>query len=398
MAAPSWPPHLRTVVFVCVDFPTVSGGSRYVETFGDILVAAGLSVEVVSLYPGTQPSSLPHRSVYPERALFKYPVSLGLSGLACVRAIPRFARKHAIRLARARRAGRWLQRRGPDALVVFTHVLALEEMQALGFDPRSCRATLVGQHHSSFSTIDVDATSGEALPRLFGTMDGMTALSAEDAQLFEERVGVPVRGIPNPASATADVPSAAWADRPARLITLARFSPEKRLPLLVELVARAFADPRTEGWHFDIFGEGGCEDELRRAVASSGAADRITVHVATQSPEQELANSRINLLASRHEGFGLSLLEAACAGVPSVAFDVSPGVHDLMSTLGGDLITEGDEGAYVAALVELMTRDGHGQAASRRALQGAQAYSPAEILVQWGRALHEFSAGAASRR
>ncbi|MFE8935599.1 glycosyltransferase [Micrococcus luteus] len=391
MLPASWPRRLTRVVFVCVDFPTVSGGSRYVETFGNILRTAGLSVDVVSVYPGTLESSLDHRSVYPERDLFKFPVTLGLSGAGKLRAAPRFARKQLSRLTRARRAARHLQRYGNDTVIIFTHVSALEELQCLGFDPQASAALLVGQHHSSYSTVDDEAAPGKSIERCFVVLHGMTALSHEDASLFEARLGIPVRALPNPA---AGVPPedelVPWSVRPQRLIVLARFSSEKRLPLLVELAAKALQDPRAVEWHLDIFGEGDCAEELQRAVSRSRMAQRITVHPATDSPLEELAASRVNLLASRHEGFGLSLLEAACAGVPSVAFDVSPGVHDLMTTLGGALIPEGDHDAYVAALLDFMVGGGAGEAAGRRALQGARAYAPEAVLERWGCALDEF--------
>lgn len=87
----------------------------------------------------------------------------------------------------------------------------------------------------------------------------------------------------------------------------------------------------------------------------------------------------------------MSLLEAGCLGVPSVAFDVSPGVHDLMTTLGGALIPEGDHGAYIQAVVVLVTREDHWAQAGRHARRGSPAYAPAAVLEEWGRALQEFA-------
>lgn len=399
MVTASWPRRLRRVVFVCVDFPTVSGGSRYVETFGNILRAAGLNVDVLSVYPGRLESSLAHRSVYPERDLFKFPVTLGLSGAGKLRAAPRYARKHFVKFTGARKAARALQYLGDETVIVFTHVLALEELQRLGFDPAASQALLVGQHHSSYSTVDLDAAAGDTMERLFCALDGMTALSHEDARLFQARLDIPVRAMPNPVEAVPPEDKLLpWSARTPRLVALARFSPEKRLPLLVELAAQALKDPRAEQWRLDIFGEGGGAEDLHRAVSQSGMAQRITVHPATALPLEELRASRINLLASRHEGFGLSLLEAACAGIPSVAFDVSPGVHDLMTTLGGALIPEGDHDAYVAALLDFMVEGGAGEAAGRRALRGARAYAPGSVLEHWGRALHEFDRTVRARR
>lgn len=392
MLPDSWPRCLTRVVFVGVDFPTISGGSRYIETFGEVL-AGPASPSTSSPSTRARPSPpLPYQATYPEKELFKFPVSRGLTGVRKLRSLPRYVRKHTVRATRARAAARWLQHSGTGTVIVFTHVLALAELVRLGFDPRRSRALLVGQHHSSYSTVDIDAGVGAAMEQHFPLLHGMTALSDADAALFERRLHISVRATHNPSSVAATaVETMPWGERPARLIALARFSPEKRLPLLVAPATEALADPRVAQWRLDIYGEDSGAAELRRAVAASNAADRITVYPATDSPLAELASSRINLLASEHERFGLSLLEAGCLGVPSVAFDVSPGVHDLMTTLGGALIPEGNHRAYIQAVVDLMTREDHGAQAGRRSRRGSLAYAPAAVLEEWGRALQEFA-------
>lgn len=112
----------------------------------------------------------------------------------------------------------------------------------------------------------------------FPLLHGMTALSDADAALFDRRLHIPVRATHNPSSAAATaVETMPWGERPARLIALARFSPEKRLPLLVALATEALADPRVARWRLDIYGEGSGAAELHRSVSASNAADRIAV-------------------------------------------------------------------------------------------------------------------------
>ena len=55
-------------------------------------------------------------------------------------------------------------------------------------------------------------------------------------------------------------------------------------------------------------------------------------------------------MTSWMESLPMSILEAAAMGVPTIAFDCSPGVRSLIGTERGWLVPPGDEAAYARGL------------------------------------------------
>lgn len=106
-----------------------------------------------------------------------------------------------------------------------------------------------------------------------------------------------------------------------RLVAIGRFSRNKRLDLLLD----AFAElARRDGaWRLDIVGAESdwTAARLAQEISARGLAERVTVHVrpSNAATAQILGRASLFVSASEHEGFGLSLIEAASAGLAVVA-------------------------------------------------------------------------------
>ncbi|MGR4846540.1 glycosyltransferase family 4 protein [Rhizobium sp. LARHSG275] len=102
-----------------------------------------------------------------------------------------------------------------------------------------------------------------------------------------------------------------------RIVTIGRFSVNKRLDHLLDAIA--MLKTRDPEWHLDIIG---AESDLNRAdvegaIESRLLSGRVTLHV---SPENDtirrvIAEASIFASASEYEGFGLVALEAMSAGL-----------------------------------------------------------------------------------
>ncbi|MGO6693756.1 glycosyltransferase family 4 protein [Rhizobium johnstonii] len=102
-----------------------------------------------------------------------------------------------------------------------------------------------------------------------------------------------------------------------RIVTIGRFSVNKRLDHLLDAMAKL--KTRDPEWHLDIVG---AESDLNRAdvegaIESRHLSGRVTLHV---SPENDtirriIAEASIFASASEYEGFGLVALEAMSAGL-----------------------------------------------------------------------------------
>lgn len=97
-------------------------------------------------------------------------------------------------------------------------------------------------------------------------------------------------------------------------------------------------------------------DEVERAIASMGLADRVRVHgwVDSRRRDELLARAAVFVLPSHAEGLPMSVLEAMAAGCPVIASAVG-GIPDLVQDgVNGLLIPAGDTRALAAAMRRLI--------------------------------------------
>jgi len=145
--------------------------------------------------------------------------------------------------------------------------------------------------------------------------------------------------------------------KPATLLCVARIDRQKSQMMLVELLARhpgatlRLVGPVTQPDYLS---------ELEARATALGVADRLTVVGALKpaSPElvREYRKADVFILPSRHEPFGIVVLEAWAAGVPVIASDVG-GLGRLCAAHPGAALTFpcGDQDALEKALARLMS-------------------------------------------
>jgi glycosyltransferase involved in cell wall biosynthesis len=386
----AWPDECRRVVVVAPCVPEASGGARAAENYVPMFESLGLTVEVVSMYPGTRAAAFSPRVVIRRRALHHGPVIRGRTApWRRLWLAPLVGFKRVDWALAMRRYRRYMGSLGPETLVLFTHVAPLALLMEAGFGWGRSRPLLVGQHHSPFDSIEEDAVLGERIVRLFAHVDGFVALTEEDAARFGQVLPVPCYALPNPARAAPDGTPRDPEDghgRPRTAVALARLSQVKRLDLMIRAFARATEPGDLAPWSLDIYGEGQERAALEGVVAEVGAGDRIRLMGRVDDVGPVLATASVNLSTSRYEGLPMSILEAAQCGVPTVAFASSPGLTALVTELHGHLVRPtGDEEAYVEALRRVL-RDEEGlRRAGARAREATARYDPQVVAAGWAR-------------
>jgi glycosyltransferase involved in cell wall biosynthesis len=168
------------------------------------------------------------------------------------------------------------------------------------------------------------------------------------------------------------------AARPTVLF-LGRLKKYKRVDLVIDAVALL----AREGVQVDLLvvGEGEERSALEAQIARLGLSDRIRMpgFVSEAEKREALRTAWIHVLTSAKEGWGISNLEAAACGTPSVASD-APGLRE--SVVAGEtglLVPHGSVPALASALQGLLA-DG-----ARRQKMGLQARAFAERF-SWGAA------------
>ncbi|HEX6644426.1 MAG TPA: glycosyltransferase family 4 protein [Gemmatimonadales bacterium] len=125
----------------------------------------------------------------------------------------------------------------------------------------------------------------------------------------------------------------------------------------VDIAIRAFARAHRErpDLRFDIAGTGDTRPALEQLVAELGLGEAVTFHgYVTEAQKLDLLRSTTaNIFPSPKEGWGITVVEAAACGTPSIASD-SPGLQDsVRHGETGFLVPHGDEAALAARMLEL---------------------------------------------
>jgi glycosyltransferase involved in cell wall biosynthesis len=123
----------------------------------------------------------------------------------------------------------------------------------------------------------------------------------------------------------------------------------------VEVAIRALAIARRQrpGLSLDIAGTGDDAERLARVAAELGQRDAVRFHgFVTEARKRELFRATwANLFPSPKEGWGLTVMEAAACGTPSLASD-SPGLRDsVRHGETGLLVPHGDAEALAEGLL-----------------------------------------------
>ncbi|GAA4607262.1 glycosyltransferase family 4 protein [Actinoallomurus liliacearum] len=176
------------------------------------------------------------------------------------------------------------------------------------------------------------------------------AVSPSTVTAMRERLAWtgPVHIVPNGVTPPDSVPEPGECD--PELVCVSRLVPHKRVDRLLDVAERLRV-------RVHVIGRGPEEAGLRARIAARGLADLVVLH--GYLPEEDkvalVARARLHLSASRGEGWGLSVAEAAALGVPTVAYDVD-GLRDaVVDGVTGRLVRDGEDLADVVerALKEL---------------------------------------------
>jgi glycosyltransferase involved in cell wall biosynthesis len=144
--------------------------------------------------------------------------------------------------------------------------------------------------------------------------------------------------------------------RPVRLIFAGRFSPQKNLLFLIDVLRQV----KDLEWQLEMLGDGPEMPRLREQVARAGLAQRVTLTgwVAPDRVTEIMSRGDLLVLPSLSEGLPLVGVQALAAGLAILGSDVG-GIADVVHPgRNGFLCQVNDAPGFVQALGTLLTDQG----------------------------------------
>lgn len=275
----------------------------------------------------------------------------------------------------------------PETIVLFTQVYARERLKpVIDTAVKNRQFRVIGQFHSSFAA----AKAWKDLRRVLASYaddDLFVCLTEEDARGFQRAGLNNSTSIYNPAVAPAGVAQSTL-ENPV-VVSLSRYDSNKQIDHMLD--AWSMVVVQEPEWKLHLYGSGPLEEKVRQQIVDQGLLDNVVLAGATNNAMDVLSKASISILASRNEGFPMSLVESGLVGVPSVAYSCSPGVRVVLDHgRAGVLVEPNDTGALARGLLALIrdtaAREQMGAAAREHV---TQTLSIGRILDQWEQTFEE---------
>ena len=178
--------------------------------------------------------------------------------------------------------------------------------------------------------------------------------------------------------------------KPLSLITASRLDPRKRLDLAIRAVA--LAHDKVPNLHFDIYGKGVEQENLEHLIDDLGAGSYI--HLRGHANLQQIyPQYELYVTTSQWETFGLTLMEAAGAGLALVGFDARYGNPTFIKDgKNGYLVPYDetmDEDLLVSDMADMIVAvlEGSLESMHQASYDLAKKYLKPEILEAWRKLL-----------
>ena len=133
---------------------------------------------------------------------------------------------------------------------------------------------------------------------------------------------------------------------PIKIISVARLDAQKDHALLID----ALATIKDLAWELELIGDGPLTESIRARATSLDIIERILFPGLCNDVPRRLAKADLFVLASRFEGFPLSILEAMRANLPVIASDVGGVSESVAEGTTGFLVPKGDKDALADRL------------------------------------------------
>lgn len=140
---------------------------------------------------------------------------------------------------------------------------------------------------------------------------------------------------------------------PFTFLYVGRLAPEKDISrILHSFVKLCVVQPLI---HLRIVGDGEEKEKIKALIVSLGVSDKVTLVSWTEDVPHEMLNADVFLLASFHEAYALTLVEAMAVGLPLITTDVGCVGEVVKDEVHGIVVSEEGIASYARAMQRMIT-------------------------------------------
>lgn len=244
----------------------------------------------------------------------------------------------------------------------------------------------VGQEHKVF---DQHAdTLKKKIYKHYHQLDVLTCLTDEEKNGFEKILSLSKEKIIKIPNGT-EIPFQTANLKNKTIIAAGRYVPDKGFDLLIQ--AFALVNDEFPDWRVKIFGAGIEKEYLREEIFRTESYNNVFLMPKSNKLFDEMQTASIYALSSRHESFGMVIIEAMSVGLPCVAFN-SLGPKELIKhEENGLLVDREDVVAFADSLARLMKSYDLREKLGNNAKTYAYHFSLDEIGHLWEKTLIKLS-------
>lgn len=299
---------------------------------------------------------------------------------------PRFWRSNASRYARI--GWRLYQNYSfdhgrPD--LIHVHASLLGGAAALEIKRRTGIRFVLSEHSTAYSRGLVPNGGLRLAKKIAEQAERCFAVSTPLARLLEERLSMPAESwsvMPNSVNQSfLDAPLPIPRTGKFRFLHVSLLDEKKRVELIIKAFAQSF--DRIEEAELIIGGDGPTRPALEALASRLGLAGRVRFlgRLSRDQVRQEMGEADAFVLSSKHETFGVVIIEAIAMGLPCIATRCG-GPEDIVDADTGLLVPVEDVNAIGAAMREVLAKPGRYDRERLRRLC-KERFGPQAITRRW---------------
>lgn len=207
----------------------------------------------------------------------------------------------------------------------------------------------IGMEHMNFEAYS-NAYQSQII-NAYQHLDALTTLTECDQNTYQNHLNIPIYVIPNIINS-----NFIETKKENIIISAGRLNYEKGYDLLIEATRLIQEDLRDIHYQVHIYGDGDEKEALVNMIEQYQLDDLIKIYPSTKLLDEKLSKSKITVVPSRNEGFGMVILEAMVQKNIVISFKDTLGPSNIINSGKNGYLAKYGDATSLAKYIDIATQ------------------------------------------